>query len=462
MIVRAAVYCRISSDPRGQGLGVERQRLDCQALAAARGWQIVHTFTDNDVSAYSGKPRKGYRDLLAAVESGTVDAVLAWHPDRLHRRPVELEEFITLVESRGVVIETVQAGEWDLSTPSGRLVARQLGSVARYESEHKSARLRRALEQNAAQGRAHGRRAYGWSRIYDAETGRGREVIDPTEAAVVREIAQRIIRGDSIRSITADLNDRGIGSPTGKTWGKQMLRHVVLRERNAGQRIHHGIVIGDGDWEPILDPGTAEQVRAILKDPTRRTATGTVAKHLLSGIARCGVCGGVMRAAMNRQVPSYRCAERSCVSRNRADVDHLIERVILARLARPDASQLLAPRRSDEQRQAATDAQTLRARLDRAADDYADGKIDARQLERITAKLRPQVDAALARSRVVDDSPLLDGLVANEKAETVWAGMSLPQRRAVVDLLVTVTVQRASPGARVFDPESVQIKWRQS
>lgn len=438
-----------------------RQTADCRALAVARGWTVAHIFTDNDVSAYSGKPRKGYRALLAAIESGAVDVVLAWHPDRLHRSPVELEGFIALVEAHGVSIETVQAGQFDLGTPSGRMVARQLGSVARYESEHRSERLRRKLEANATEGRAHGRRAYGWQRSYDPQTGRGSEVLDPTEAAVVREIAQRIISGDSLRSITRDLNERGINSPTGKPWAKGMLRHVVLRERNAGLRIHHGKVIGKAAWEPILDVGTWEQMRALLSDPTRRTATGTAAAHLLSGIARCAVCGGVMRAAQNRSVASYRCADRSCVSRNRADVDALVTAVILGRLGRPDAVNLLSPRRSDEQRQAATDNQTLRARLDNAADEYADGKIDARQMERITARLRPQIEAAAARARVVDDSPLLDGLVGNQKAETVWAAMSLSQRRAVVDLLITVEVLRAKQGARTFDPGTVSIEWRQ-
>ncbi len=55
--VRAAVYCRISDDRRGLGLGVQRQRQDCHELAGRNGWQIVATFVDNDVSAYSGKPQ---------------------------------------------------------------------------------------------------------------------------------------------------------------------------------------------------------------------------------------------------------------------------------------------------------------------------------------------------------------------------------------------------------------------
>lgn len=49
------------------------------------------------------------------------------------QRPAELEDYITVCERHGVLTHTVQAGLLDLSTPSGRLVARQLGAVARYE-----------------------------------------------------------------------------------------------------------------------------------------------------------------------------------------------------------------------------------------------------------------------------------------------------------------------------------------
>src|SRR5687768_10861256 len=111
MLSRAAIYCRISSDPRDTGLGVERQRQECHELAAARGWEVVRTIVGNDVSAYSGKRRQGYEQLLADVEAGAVDVVVAWHPDRLHRSPLELEGFIGAVEKAGVEVQTVTAGQ---------------------------------------------------------------------------------------------------------------------------------------------------------------------------------------------------------------------------------------------------------------------------------------------------------------------------------------------------------------
>jgi predicted site-specific integrase-resolvase len=108
--VRAAVYCRISDDRRGLGLGVARQRQDCTELADRHGWQITAVYVDNDVSAYSGKPRPQYAQLMQAVAAGAVEVIVAWDPDRLHRSPAELEAFIVAVERAGVDVVTVQAG----------------------------------------------------------------------------------------------------------------------------------------------------------------------------------------------------------------------------------------------------------------------------------------------------------------------------------------------------------------
>ncbi|MGY1691982.1 recombinase family protein [Geodermatophilus sp. SYSU D01105] len=458
-VPRAAVYCRISSDPRGLGLGVERQRQDCTDLAQRRGWAVVGTFTDNDTSAYSGKARPQYAALMAAVEAGEVDVILAWDPDRLHRSPAELEGFITAVDRAGVEVMTVQAGTVDLATANGRLIARMLGNVARHESEHKSERVRRAMQQNATAGRSHGRRAYGWTREHGKD-GTVREVIEPAEAAVVRRIADALLSGESLRSVTAALNGEGVPSPTGKPWGKNMVRALVLRERNAGLRIHRGEVVGEGAWEPILDRGHWEQLRAVLSDPQRRTSTGTAAAHLLSGIARCGVCGAKLRVAQNRGVPSYRCSADGCVIRRKTDLDDLIVGLVATRLARPDAVGMFAVGDSAERSAALEEAERLRGRLDHAADQYAEGAIDGRQLERITAKLRPLLAEAERRARVVDPAPLLDGLVGATDVAEVWDKLPLSRRRAVVDTLMDITVNRTRQGARTFDPEAVAIGWK--
>lgn len=380
--------------------------------------------------------------------------VVAWHPDRLHRSPAELEDFIALLEQTSTSVATAQAGHWDLSTPSGRLVARQLGGVARYESEHKSERVKRALQQNAAVGRSHGRAAYGWSRDASGET------VNPLEAAVVVEMTDRIIRGDSLRGIVADLNRRAIPSPTGKPWAKNMVRAVVLRERNIGHRVHRGTVVGPGAWEPIISEDQWSQVQAVLRDPSRRRATSSAAVHLLSGIAVCGVCGAAIRGSLNRQVPSYRCSEKACVSRRRADVDALVSALVRHRLASLDVAAFVNPEVVNERNQAQQEAAVVRARLDGAADDFADGKIDARQLERISARLLPRLKELEERSNRVDDAGVLRGVTGQAMSEEAWEQLSLSRRRALVDLLLRVAIDKARSGSREFDPRSVRIEWR--
>lgn len=72
----AGIYVRISSDPDGTALGVERQARDCQELARSRGWRVASVYEDNDVSATRGKPRPAYARLLADLRAARIDAVV--------------------------------------------------------------------------------------------------------------------------------------------------------------------------------------------------------------------------------------------------------------------------------------------------------------------------------------------------------------------------------------------------
>src|ERR1044072_7820341 len=160
---RAVIYYRISQDRTGAGLGVDRQREDCEALAERNGWEVVEVYVDNDVSAYRGKKRKGHQRMLDDLDHGTATAAIVWDTDRLHRSPLELENYINLCEKRGVSTHTVQAGALDLVTPSGRAQARFMGVVARLESEHKGERVARARQQKALKGEwMGGIRPFGW------------------------------------------------------------------------------------------------------------------------------------------------------------------------------------------------------------------------------------------------------------------------------------------------------------
>jgi DNA invertase Pin-like site-specific DNA recombinase len=196
---KAVIYTRISQDRTGAGMGVERQEQDCKDLANNLGWEVVAVYTDNDISAYSGKRRPGYEVLLADLEAGRATDVLASHTDRLHRSNLELERYITICDSHGVITHTVQADNLDLSTSSGRMTARIVGAVAQQESEHKGERVRRARQQKAqAGGWNDGKRPFGFEP--DGLT------IRESEAAEIRKAAEAILSGASLRSVVRHLN----------------------------------------------------------------------------------------------------------------------------------------------------------------------------------------------------------------------------------------------------------------
>jgi DNA invertase Pin-like site-specific DNA recombinase len=456
----AAIYCRISSDPTGKEAGVTRQEKDCRALVEANGWSVFDVYTDNDQSAYSGKARDNYVRLMSDVRAGHVDAIVAWHPDRLTRVPRELEDLIDLVEARSVQLVTVKTGEHDLSNEHGRMNARLLGTLARYESEHRSARVVRKLEENAAEGRPHGRRAYGWDRV--AGPDGLLETKNEAEAAVIQEMAERVLAGESLRAICQALNDGNVPAPGGGTWQRNKARALLLRERNAGWRVHKKQRVGRGRWEPILDDVTFDRVVAVLRDPARRTSSGSAAKHLLSGIARCGVCDGPLRAGGNRGVLSYRCADRSCVSRRAELVDAVVKAAVVARLAMPDIDSLLPKVEHAELRGARDELDRLLGHRTQAGVDLVDGTMTHDQFRGLSVELNRRIQAVereierLARAAQVGD--LAAALAA---PEAVWSEWPLGRRRGLVNALMRVRLLPAGAGARAFDPRTVEITWQQ-
>ncbi|HEY2206700.1 MAG TPA: recombinase family protein, partial [Pseudonocardia sp.] len=227
-----AIYCRISDDRVGAGLGVARQEADCRERATALGWAISGVYVDNDLSAYTGKIRPDYQRLLADLRSGRANAVIAWHTDRLHRSPRELEEFIDICETNRVQIETVKAGPVDLSTPAGRAVARTLGAWARYESEHKAERNKRKALELAQAGKFSGGgfRPYGYND--------DRLTIREQEGTFVREAVRRVLAGETVRTVARDFNARGVPTSTGKAWTAQTLKRMLVSGRLSGQRDH--------------------------------------------------------------------------------------------------------------------------------------------------------------------------------------------------------------------------------
>lgn len=279
--VLAAVYVRISSDKAGEGLGVARQEQECRALCKRNGWTVAQVLVENDTSAYRGK-RPVYAQLLDGVRSGAYQAIVCWHPDRLHRSPRELEDFIDLIETTGVDVATVTAGAWDLTTASGRAMARTLGTWARYESEHKAERLRAKHAELFRDGKpAGGDRCFGFAADNITHV--------PDQAAEIRWAAQHLLDGGSLRSVCSRWNDIGVLTTFGNRWQPWVVKRLLTSAKIAGKRERDGVLV-DAVWDPIVPWETVQRLRAVLTDPIRRRNHHSRRYLLTGGLAVCGVC----------------------------------------------------------------------------------------------------------------------------------------------------------------------------
>jgi site-specific DNA recombinase len=338
--MRAAIYCRISRDKTGEAAGVTRQLEDCRELATAIGWDVVEVYTDNDISATSGKVRPAYRKMLADLEGGQIGGIIAWHPDRMYRKFPDLIPLIDACQRNNVQIATVKAGNIDLTTATGRMLANILASVSTAEGELKSERWRRSVRQRRESGEMpkSGPRLFGYTREGEQE---------PTEAALVVWLAESAIEGESLNALAAKLNTMGVTTTLGNEWGRTSVRQLLTNGRLAGWSMLNGDRVGVGQWDAILSEETFEQVQAALA--VRRRASGRKPRvALLVGLAKCSECEGNLVTARrgkrgdNGSVRIYKCRKepggKGCgkVSIQAEPVEQIAEAYTQAKLEDPE------------------------------------------------------------------------------------------------------------------------------
>lgn len=465
---RAAIYARISSDPEGTRLGVERQVADCERLAADLGWVVHDTYEDNDTSAWSGKARPEYQRMCEDIKAGVVKGVVVWHTDRLHRHPRELEDFIDLCEAAGdVAIRTVMAGEVDLSTPDGRAWARMRGVMARSESDKQSVRIRRKHLDKATRGEVSG----GGTRPYGYTPDRLHVVAE--EAAVVREAARRMIAGESLRSVASDLNERGIVTSTGRAWTLQTLGRLLRSARISGRREHHGQVVAPAVWPPIISAADSDRLRGLRGRTAGPAPAGRVPRRYLltGGLLRCGRCGtpmtsrprsdGTRRYVCARGPGFGGCGRMATVAE---PVEALVAEAVLQRLDTPELAAALADahQANAEADQLHTQVATDEAMLDDLAQDYAAHTISHREWMAARQPIQTRIDSARRRLSRISPTHRIDEYAGRSQLlRDAWADLPLTRQHAIIRLILDhVVVQPAVKGRNAFDLTRFHPVWR--
>lgn len=512
MTERGLIYGRASRDPKHRGTSVDDQIRECRAWADANGVEIVRTIRDDNrsASASAKRSREGFGTVLEIVNSRRIDTLIVWEASRASR---DMEVFIELRRAcleAGVAL-SYKGRRFDLTLTNDSFSATLDALLAERDASEIRDRNMRTVRRNAEARRPHGRLPYGYRRVYDATSGsllgqtpfvkadtagaplpRADGELIPVfpdselpktlspEAQVLAEAAQAVIAGRSLRRITMDLNERGVPSPrrpNTKTlaenpagvvsaWHPQSLRQRLINPTIAGRRVHQGQDIGEATWAPIIEYGTWMRLHAILADPSRRSISvprGPEPRHLLSGIARCGECGARMKARtnMSRMPRAYTCDHEGCrrVTVTAPKVDEIVE-AVLYRLFdsqgfRDDLATAYRQQSEREGTRAGPDPAAQIAALENERDELDQLRSEDLIKMRAYALEDKRIDEEIERIREQQvapvTSPALRRMLDANTFAAGWEDADLFDRRDIVRILISVTVNRATVRGRAFD-----------
>jgi DNA invertase Pin-like site-specific DNA recombinase len=408
---------------------------------------------DNDRSAtrYATKDRPEYAKLHTTLQPG--DVLVVWEASRAGRSLDHYVDLRRLCADRGVLL-SYSGRLFDLNDGDDRFATALDAAISERDAEKIRDRILRSQRANLADGKPHGRVPYGYRIIRDPDTGRavGREP-DPARAPLVAEAARRVLEGHSLESTVRWI----AAKDSTPDWNGAKLRRILTNATNAGYRTQSTTVGGkrgpqkiirEGTWKPILTPEQHDDLVALFA--ARKTGPrGAEPRHLLSGIAVCGVCGDkVWRGKAGRKRDGspyevYKC-RKGCVGRNRAQVDGAVVSVIDGILSTPDSLAAMAAPPAEPDSTAKADLAELRDRLAAVEDQITEGTMPASTGARVATRLTEQIAALEAATKPVYTDPIVAEVANAPDPLALWKTLPLAHRRDFIRALMHIEVERVS------------------
>lgn len=479
----ADFYGRKSNNDDGRSVeGQEDEYLeDCEA----EGFAVGRRFADPDRSAsrYSRQPRPDFNALVEHIEAGNCQILSMWEPSRGSRRLGQWIDFLDLCRKQKVLIRIISHGRtYDISVRRDWRTLADDGVDAADESEKISERTRRGKRKAARQGRPVGRLAFGWQRVFDERGKFVEQVPHPEQGPIVQEIFARVADGEPFAIIAESLNKRKVPAPqrpcpdtckrdhrhfaAGAPWTDRQVRVLTTHASYAGRRIHQGHDVGEGVWEPLVEPEVWQAVQARL---TARNGLHNDVRlsHWLAGVILCGACEQqrLHAGVRGKGNYAYQCRKAGCykTSGSARGLEGFIEPLILGRLGQPDAAPVFQPANDSAAiKQAKAEEKELREQLDgyyKAAGRRGAG-ITPTGLAAIEREMLPQIEAAAAKVRRLS-TPAALAKYADVDLVAKWPDMDARPRREIVVALVDLVLEPGSKGGGPkFDPSRLgRSRW---
>jgi site-specific DNA recombinase len=436
--VRTAAYARYSSDQQSSA-SLEDQLRNCRAFCERQGWPAPVVYSDAAISG-ARNDRPGYQRLLA--ESSRFDVILVDDLTRLSRDSIETAQALRGLQFRGVRVIGVSDGV-DTSAKGHKVSAGLRGLMGELYLDDLREKTHRGLAGRALSGASAGGLPFGY-RV----TSTGQRAIDEAQAAVVRRIFAEYLQGRSARLIAAGLNADGIPSSRGGTWAQS----AIFGDRARGIGIlANPIYAGQMIWNRsrfVKHPETGRRIRrerprsewvtsahpelAIVDAATwaavqrrqrgqaqdQQGKAGRPVKHLLSGLLRCGECGGPLvvvdayRYGCSAAKDRGTCSSALRVSRK--DAEHALLADARAQLLDPKAFECFLA--------------DVRAELKRAVPDASGSERKLASAERVRENLMAALRAGIITPGTKSELLAAEAAVDQAKAELLQAKAIQPAR----------------------------------
>lgn len=426
---RVVIYVRISKDRIDQ-TSTETQEYEARAFALARGWQIVTVCADQGKSAYKRNvKRPAFDAAMRMIENKQADVLLVWKLDRFYRGLDEFNVAWNRIRTAGGELVSVTEPSYDTTSddPIIKWAIMGFAAMAEVESRNRSHRSKTNHRKRYTDGAIpNGPRPFGYDK-----RGKGTLVLNEAETAFIRNAAQRVLNGESLRSI---LRTNPMVGSTGKPLTVRGLRFALTCPRSAGYRLHTETGnLMPGNWDAVLDRATWNELVAMFDAPERRTAPHNQIAHILSGIMSCGKCGGAMGSRTWKEGYRYQCRECG-QSIDEAKANDVVRAKVLEQCPQDRWESLRVQGRGFDP----ATIDHIKNKLAAVDKQFENDKIDADRWIALSAKFNEQLETAM--SNEVPDLPAIDNLAEG------WESMTLDETRKVIRYLTNKIVLHTVKG----------------
>lgn len=313
-----AIYIRVSTDKQEE-LSPDAQLRLLMDYAKTNHTDIPmeYIFQDNGISGRKANKRPAFQQMIALAKSKEhpIDTIIVWKFSRFARNQEESIVYKSLLKKNNV--DVVSVSEPLIDGPFGSLIERIIEWMDEYYSIRLSGEVMRGMTQNAIRGHYQGDAPIG----YRSPGNKKPPEKDPKTVQIPIMMKDLLLSGSSLLQIARKLNEQGYRTKHGNLWDARGVRYVLenpfyagisrwnYTDRGRQLKPADEVIYTKGNWEPLWDKATLEEIKKHLTMNMRKAKSRDVstAKHWLSGLLICSSCGGTLAYSGTKNSRGFQC-----------------------------------------------------------------------------------------------------------------------------------------------------------